>query len=173
MLTNACRRPKRQVPNIIIDETEQLAYIRRPRPLSVSLDFPRVGLRSNRGTVTEPSMKPFLSFLLLVLGFALPSLAHPGAHEGEECEVAIVGAGPGGLYTAWRLAVDAAVVAPEKICIFEAKVRPGGRLLTVTDPVPGFEGYTVDVGGYRYVRPDLSPEIFKHRFRLPAAYPYS
>lgn len=68
------------------------------------------------------------------------------------CDISVVGAGIGGVYSAWRLAVDARAVRGRKICIFEAKQRPGGRILSVDDPVPGFEGYTVDLGAYRYQR---------------------
>ena len=41
---------------------------------------------------------------------------------------------------------------PSSICIFEAKRRPGGRILSVRDPLPRFEGFTVDIGGYRFHR---------------------
>lgn len=63
----------------------------------------------------------------------------------------IVGGGIGGAYTAWRLAVDAQAVPGRDVCVFEAAQRFGGRILTVSD-VPGFEGYTVDLGAYRYHR---------------------
>lgn len=69
-----------------------------------------------------------------------------------DCDITVIGAGLGGVYAAWRLAVDAAVIQPSKVCIFEAKPRPGGRILSVRDPVPGFEGFTVDLGAYRFHR---------------------
>lgn len=74
------------------------------------------------------------------------------AESFSECEIAVIGAGIGGVYAAWRLAVDAAVVDPSSICIFEAKSRPGGRILSVDTPVPGFEGFTIDLGAYRFHR---------------------
>eukprot|EP00168_Porphyra_purpurea_P014762 TRINITY_DN430_c0_g2_i1.p1 TRINITY_DN430_c0_g2~~TRINITY_DN430_c0_g2_i1.p1 ORF type:complete len:669 (-),score=216.01 TRINITY_DN430_c0_g2_i1:26-2032(-) len=68
-----------------------------------------------------------------------------------DCKVTIVGGGIGGAYTAWRLVVDAKVEAGRDVCLFEAKERFGGRILTV-EGVPGFEDYAVDVGAYRYHR---------------------
>ncbi|CAN0463234.1 unnamed protein product, partial [Laminaria digitata] len=38
----------------------------------------------------------------------------------------VAGAGPGGLYSAWRL-VEAALVDPSKTCIFEQTQRIGKR----------------------------------------------
>jgi len=59
-----------------------------------------------------------------------------------DCKVTIIGGGIGGAYTAWRLAVDAKVEAGRDVCLFEAKERFGGRILTV-EGVPGFEDYAV------------------------------
>lgn len=87
------------------------------------------------------------SFTFLVAILALVSILD--AQKPEKCGVAIIGAGMGGVYSAWRLAVDSGAVQPSDICIFEAKARPGGRVLSVSDPVPGFEGFTVDLGAYR------------------------
>lgn len=70
-----------------------------------------------------------------------------------DCEVAIVGGGIGGAYTAWRLAVDTKTVRPSKVCLFEASDRFGGRIFSV-DNVPGYEGYITDVGAYRFHRTD-------------------
>lgn len=67
----------------------------------------------------------------------------------SDCHVAIVGAGIGGVYTAWRLTVDTNTVTANHVCIFEAKSRPGGRIATVRSPIPGFEDFTVDLGAYR------------------------
>jgi len=71
-----------------------------------------------------------------------------------DCDVAVIGAGIGGLYTAWRLLTGCSReggVAP-KVCIFEASARTGGRILTLrgADALPqGFDGYTVDMGTWR------------------------
>lgn len=71
----------------------------------------------------------------------------------DDCAVTIVGGGIGGAYTAWRLAVDAKVVRPSDVCLFEANTRFGGRIFSV-DNVPGYEGYVTDVGAYRFHRTD-------------------
>lgn len=89
------------------------------------------------------------SFLWFVFAVASTTSATPP----RDCHVAIVGAGIGGVYTAWRLAVDSRAISARHICIFEAKSRPGGRILSVRDVVPAFENYTVDLGAYRYVSP--------------------
>lgn len=61
------------------------------------------------------------------------------------CETAIIGGGIGGAYSAFRL-------ASPSVCLFEAKLRPGGRILTVRDPHPAFQNFTIDLGAYRYHR---------------------
>lgn len=48
--------------------------------------------------------------------------------EPTQVEVAIVGGGITGLYTAWRLATSDNGVAPESIALFEASNRTGGRI---------------------------------------------
>ncbi|KAK1861226.1 hypothetical protein I4F81_003810 [Pyropia yezoensis] len=86
-----------------------------------------------------------------VRGVAASTADGSAARVPSHCKVAIVGGGIGGAYTAWRLVVDAKAVAGRDVCLFEAAQRFGGRILTVSD-VPGFEGYTVDLGAYRYHR---------------------
>ncbi len=68
-----------------------------------------------------------------------------GMQDGLELDVAIVGAGAAGLYTAWRLATSG---APAAAHVFELSDRIGGRLQTVTLP-----GMTVpaEMGGMRYL----------------------
>lgn len=68
-----------------------------------------------------------------------------------KCAVAIIGGGIGGVYTAWRVAVDTNTVRPSDVCIFERADRFGGRIFSVDD-VPGYEGYVTDVGAYRFHR---------------------
>lgn len=66
-------------------------------------------------------------------------------------DVAIVGAGVSGLYTAWRLLVDAQqrnAPAPS-ITIFEMHDRVGGRLLTWRPLGPG-PGLRAELGGMRF-----------------------
>lgn len=84
--------------------------------------------------------------LLLLFSSALSSSIPPS------CHFSVIGAGIGGIYSAWRLAIDTATIPPQQICIFEAKARPGGRILTVTDAVPAFRNFTVDLGAYRFDR---------------------
>ncbi len=63
------------------------------------------------------------------------------------CKLAVVGAGTGGLYTAYRL-VEEGVFDGSDICIFEATDRVGGRLYSLRGFGP--EGdISVDAGGYR------------------------
>ena len=67
-----------------------------------------------------------------------------------ECELAVVGAGWGGAYLAWRLSVDdGTTVAPAGVCVFEANSRVGGRIYSIHG-LPNFADLAVDVGGYRF-----------------------
>ena len=43
------------------------------------------------------------------------------------CKLAVVGAGWGGAYFAWRMAVDTKTVDAKDVCVFEANGRVGGR----------------------------------------------
>ncbi|HEY6831576.1 MAG TPA: NAD(P)/FAD-dependent oxidoreductase [Pseudolabrys sp.] len=61
-------------------------------------------------------------------------------------DIAIVGAGVGGLYTAWRLLEGGR--APGGIGIFEASGRVGGRLFSVA--MPGTSGIAAEFGGMRF-----------------------
>ena len=62
---------------------------------------------------------------------------------------AVVGAGWGGSYLAWRLSVDTQTVNASGVCVFEGNGRVGGRIFSVRD-LPHFGDLTVDVGGYRF-----------------------
>ena len=69
------------------------------------------------------------------------------ADVAPSCKLAVVGAGTGGLYTAYRL-LDEGVFDGSDICIFEATDRVGGRLYSLRGFGP--EGdISVDAGGYR------------------------
>ena len=89
------------------------------------------------------------TFIIVVTTFLLGNVQ--AKNKTKTCKHAVIGAGIGGVYSAWRLVVDSGKVKGEDLCIFEAKKRPGGRILSVDDPVPGFEGFNVDLGAYRYV----------------------
>lgn len=65
------------------------------------------------------------------------------------CSLAVVGAGWGGVYAAWRLAVDTPSVDARRICLFEANGRVGGRVFSVRG-LPHFGELAIDVGGYRF-----------------------
>lgn len=99
--------------------------------------------------------------ILVVAGSYAAAVATPGVVSsrasagdgvpGGACDVAVVGAGIGGLYAAWRLAAAGgkAGVRPERVCVFEATGRTGGRILTLRGKkaLPkGYDGYTVDMG---------------------------
>jgi Flavin containing amine oxidoreductase len=66
----------------------------------------------------------------------------------EILDVAVVGAGVSGLYSAWRLASSRGADTPLKIRVFERSNRVGGRLLSVTPP--GIPNTRVELGGMRY-----------------------
>lgn len=87
-----------------------------------------------------------------------------------ECELAVVGAGWGGAYLAWRLSVDdGTTVAPAGVCVFEANSRVGGRIYSVRD-LPGFDDMALDVGGYRFQEKDLLPaQLVWDALKLPTA----
>lgn len=71
----------------------------------------------------------------------------------EQIDVAIVGAGVSGVYTAWRLKE---AHPSKRIVLFESSNRIGGRLLTVTPPdIPGI---VAELGGMR-ILPAVQPRI--------------
>ena len=86
---------------------------------------------------------PNMGLTHVLLSVLVLQATHALAKEG--CETAIVGAGIGGAYSAFRL-------ASPSVCIFEANSRPGGRILTVRDPSASFLNFTIDLGAYRYHR---------------------
>jgi monoamine oxidase len=90
----------------------------------------------------------------------------PGMTEGLELDVAIVGAGAGGLYTAYRLVTGTPKQRrdrPPTVGLFELGDRIGGRLHSVE--LPGLEFYG-ELGGMRYMTSmgivtALIEEVFK------------
>ncbi|MFT5453777.1 MAG: hypothetical protein ACI9K2_000251 [Myxococcota bacterium] len=64
-----------------------------------------------------------------------------------ELDIAVVGGGVSGAYSAWRL--QQAVGAEQRIALFEYSDRIGGRLYTVT--MPGLPNVKAEVGGMRYI----------------------
>jgi monoamine oxidase len=68
----------------------------------------------------------------------------------EVLDVAIVGAGMSGLYSAWRLLNDAPAAQPKpRITVFEGSHRVGGRLLSLTPP--GMPNTRCELGGMRFM----------------------
>ncbi|CAK0894494.1 unnamed protein product [Prorocentrum cordatum] len=113
-------------------------------------------------------MPPRAPVRLLLLAW-LPALAAQAA-PAVECEVAVVGAGWAGVYSAWRLAVDAGPastggVPAGQVCVFEAYRRPGGRTYTTQ-----IEDYRVDVGAYRFAGDmHLPADLIMAALRLPTS----
>ena len=68
-------------------------------------------------------------------------------YTGDTLGTAIVGAGVGGLYTAWRLLYCGE--PPGSISVFEASARVGGRLWSLT--MPGTSGIAAEFGGMRFL----------------------
>jgi len=82
----------------------------------------------------------------MILPSLLASLvAHTG---GLECDTAIVGAGPGGLYTALRLLNT---TGNASVCLLEGLDRVGGRVHTLRGLGPQND-LNVDLGAYRFAR---------------------
>lgn len=71
----------------------------------------------------------------------------PGSHPDLKVEVAIIGAGTSGLYTAYRLVTDKKYKAHE-VQIFDMSNKLGGRLESVIMPGMDFWG---ELGGMRYL----------------------
>lgn len=70
----------------------------------------------------------------------------PSAEADLKVDVAVVGAGMAGAYTAWRLRQS----QPKKrIALFEYSNRVGGRLYSVT--MPGMPHVRAELGGMRYI----------------------
>jgi hypothetical protein len=65
------------------------------------------------------------------------------------CAIGIVGAGPGGVFSAARLAESYTSVAPSDICVFERSGRVGGRIASVGGLGP-YGDHIVDAGAYRF-----------------------
>jgi len=82
-----------------------------------------------------------LESAVLLAGLSL-ALAHGRV---PPCQVSVVGAGWGGVYTAWRLAVDTQRVPADRVCVFEAFRRNGGRTYSIR-----FQDYMIDAGAYRF-----------------------
>jgi len=90
-----------------------------------------------------------------------------GGRFPSHCDLAVVGAGWGGAYLAWRLSVDTQTVNASSVCVFEANGRVGGRIFSVHD-LPHFGDLAVDVGGYRFQETQKLPaDLVFSALKLP------
>ena len=71
-----------------------------------------------------------------------------------DLDIAVVGGGVSGAYSAWRL--QEAQGNSDRIALFEYSDRIGGRLFTVT--MPGLPNVKAEVGGMRYIK-DQHPVV--------------
>lgn len=96
-------------------------------------------------------------------------------NENTDYDVAIVGGGISGIYTAWRLIMADKIDSPFlkkskdqklRIVIFEGSDRIGGRLLTAC--APGFPHMNCEIGGMRYVSSQkLISSLIENELDLP------
>ena len=84
-----------------------------------------------------------------VVMIVLAVMIHAAVAEIPSCDVAIIGAGPGGAYTANRLADNVAITGFNKICIFEMRDRVGGRVHSIRNSGPK-KDLVVEAGAYRF-----------------------
>ena len=89
-------------------------------------------------------MKQMLVLLLLLVSLFIPSLTTPS------CKLTIIGAGVGGLFSAFRL-INSSAYAASDVCIFEKTNRVGGRAQTLRGVFPTKS--TVDVGAHKFKIP--------------------
>src|ERR1700760_4265352 len=73
----------------------------------------------------------------------------------EIFDVAIIGGGVSGVYSAWRLLTQGRM---RRVAVFEADDHIGGRLLSVTPP--GIPDMRAELGGMR-ILPAVQPRIKK------------
>jgi len=96
-----------------------------------------------------------------------PAAAKPttvSAGAADVLDVAIVGAGMSGLYSAWRLLNDSAAGQRPRITVFEGGHRVGGRLLSLTPP--GMPNTRCELGGMRYMSRHLLVSALVQRFDI-------
>ncbi len=83
--------------------------------------------------------------------------------EEQKIKVAIVGGGPGGLFTTWHLEAKAGTECD--ITIFEATGRVGGKIVTGQFPGAGpYEAGVAEIYDYSRHGPDPLRDFF-HSFR--------
>lgn len=93
-------------------------------------------------------------------------------------DIAIVGGGAGGVYTAWRMLLEGPDHSPRikkwkkerggklKIVVFEGSERIGGRVLSAK--APGLPDIVCEIGGMRFVSSQsLVSSLVLNKFKLP------
>lgn len=89
----------------------------------------------------------------------------PDEKQIEEFRVAIVGGGPGGLFSAWYLESKAGNAC--KITIFEASERPGGKIITGQFAGVGpYEAGVAEIYDYSALGPDPLRELIEKELGL-------
>jgi hypothetical protein len=73
-------------------------------------------------------------------------IAAAASGTSADCEVAVVGAGPGGAYAAWRVA---SAQPDDTVCLFEQGSRAGGRVHSLRGQGPRGD-LVVEAGAYRF-----------------------
>jgi len=107
--------------------------------------------------VVALTLLPALSTAQASLGLA------PG--DTAECEVVVVGGGPGGVYSAYRILETNSSI---NVCLMEATHRVGGRIYSVRGLGPDSD-LTLDMGAYRYMplTQPLITDIIQNLLNLP------
>ena len=78
---------------------------------------------------------------VMTMGWRIATLLGAVAALGP-CDVAVVGGGWAGVYSAYRLAPT----FEGTVCLFEAREKTGGRTYSVHEE----DGLTIDIGAYRF-----------------------
>jgi hypothetical protein len=112
-------------------------------------------------------MRCIALFVLLALAARCEGQVTTGSSPADtsECDVAIVGGGPGGVYSAYRLLETNATL---NVCLMEATHRVGGRVYSVRNLGPNAD-LILDMGAYRYMplAQPLITDIIQNLLNLP------
>ena len=88
------------------------------------------------------------------------------ANARGEFNVAVVGGGPGGLFSAWHLAAKAGSAC--KITIYEATSRLGGKIVTNQFAGVGpYEAGVAEIYDYSHIGPDPLRDLIENELHLP------